>query len=193
MWKKTVINQSRFVTHLSSHDKPVPSSRPPPIHPNQRPFQHESNSTDSIQTEEEPKCLRNVKQQKSCPICQKEMDPRSIGRHCRAVHQEEVTPQSICMDLKKGIFMVRKSMSGGVAFPVHVRKMNWNREDSDEQSVFREHDPCMTYMYIARRSGMPAAECPHLRNVATSSVYKKGVTLNEDDLRDLSNTVLTKY
>ena len=41
--EKTVINQTRFVSHLSSHDKPAPSSRPSPIHPNQCPIQHRSN------------------------------------------------------------------------------------------------------------------------------------------------------
>ena len=103
------------------------------------------------------------------------------------MHQEEITPQSVCVDEKKGIFMVRKSMNGGVAFPIHVRKMNSNGVGCDETNIFCENEPCRTYMNVAWRSGMPAAECHHLRNVATHSVYQKELNLNEDDLRDLSN------
>ena len=56
---RTVINQSRFVAHIASHDKPVPSSKPAPSHPNhgQRPYQERSIEIDSKGTEEEEKCV----------------------------------------------------------------------------------------------------------------------------------------
>ena len=77
-------------------------------------------------------------------------------------------------------------MNGGVAFPIHVRKMNSNGVGCDVPNSC-ENEPCRTFMNVAWRSGMPAAECHHLRNVATHSVYQTELHLNEDDLRDLSN------
>ena len=98
------------------------------------------------------------------------------------------------MDVKKGIFMGRKSMSGGAAFPVHVRRMNWNRGDSDGQSVFCEHDPCMTYMNITWRSGMQAAVCPHLPNVWQQDQYTRKMLLSLRMIYMIYQTaVLTKY
>ena len=159
----------------------MPSSKPAPSHPNhgQRPYQERSIEIDSKGTEEEENCVRNTKQKKPCPICQKEMDEKSISRHCRTMHQEEITPQSVYVDEKKGIFMVRKSMNGGVAFPIHVRKMNSNGVCCDGPNIFCENEPCRTYMNVAWRSGMPAAECHHLRNVATHSVYQKELNPNK--------------
>ena len=66
----------------------------------------------------------SVKQRKKCSICEKEMDPRSIGRHFRAIHKEDVTPKLICVDRIKGIFMAHKSVADGIAFLIYVRKTN---------------------------------------------------------------------
>jgi hypothetical protein len=50
---------------------------------------------------------------------QKVMDVRSL--HQRDIHKE-IVPTNVCVDETKGLYMVRKSSHGGVAYPVHVQK-----------------------------------------------------------------------
>ncbi len=49
------------------------------------------------------------------------MDPRSIQRHLQVIHGAERT-RRVCVDEGRGIFMVRKSSNGGIAYPVHVAR-----------------------------------------------------------------------
>ena len=63
------------------------------------------------------KTLKSGKEQTQhkCPFCGKAMLRRSIPRHCREKHTEEIVNAATCVDDIKGIYLVRKSTQGGVS------------------------------------------------------------------------------
>ena len=76
------------------------------------------------------------------------MDPRSIPRHLRDIHGQEI-PKSVCIDEGRGIYILRKSSKGGVPYPIHVQKTFSSLESIRIKGVpFCEDDRCRDYMDV---------------------------------------------
>lgn len=121
---------------------------------------------------------------KECPVCQKQMHAKSILRHMRDIHDVEMAQVSTCVDARRGLYMVRKSERGGVAFPLHVRKIvSTERQDS---GVACEKEECMQSMRIGWRSGYHTAECPHLVAAGKFPDFPEEIVLDLGLLQDLS-------
>ena len=90
------------------------------------------------------------------------MDGRSLLRHQRGIHKE-IVPTNVCVDQTKGLYMVRKSSHGGVAYPIHVQKCVRPLIDvNGKQTPFCENNSCRVYMEVAWRSRMNAVKCQHI-------------------------------
>lgn len=188
--EKKVINRSRFIKHYEGHAKPqkinVNTTSSMPSIPEREVSEDEFGNSTEKEQPDEPKPKRQKSERKECPVCTKVMDVRSLPRHQREIHKE-IYPTNVCVDEKRGLYMVRKSSHGGVAYPLHVQKCILSPSDIDtKRSPFCENDSCRVYMEVAWRSGMNAVECQHIREVGVNTVYKEQVELQENDLRDLS-------
>ena len=188
--EKTILNRNRFVKHVESHKQQhvvedVSESPSQSRESAAASTQNGANCGESADSEPQPK-RRRLGEKKECPICKKQMDPRSVPRHLRDIHGQEI-PKSVCVDEGRGIYMVRKSSKGGVAYPIHVQKSFSSSESIRRKGVpFCEDDRCRDYMDVAWRSGMNAVECRHIQQVGANSEYQDGVTLNETCLKDIS-------
>lgn len=130
--------------------------------------------TDKFQKEKEGK--------KSCPICGKLMHAKSIGRHCRNIHDYQYPDMVTCVDERKGLFLVRHTSKGGVMYPIHVRKIL----EGEKAGMQCELTECMDFMRVAWRSGITMAECGHLQEVGKGSNYPENLSLSLEALKYLS-------
>ena len=121
---------------------------------------------------------------RECPICKKQMHPKSVLRHMRDIHDVELAQVSTCVDARRGLYMVRKSERGGVAFPLHVKKIV--SSEGQDSGVACEREECMQLMRIGWRSGYHTAECPHLVAAAKCLYFPEEIELDLDLLQDLS-------
>ena len=68
------------------------------------------------------KCRRDNPTSKSCPFCEKSMHPKSLARHCREMHNTEIVNVGTCVDEQHGLFLIRNSSRGDVAYPHTCKK-----------------------------------------------------------------------
>ena len=126
---------------------------------------------------------RNNPDLKECPFCLKAMHRNSLARHCREIHNTEIVNTATCVDEKLGLFLVRNSCRGGVAYPIHVQKVL----GSGNVSIQCEQTECMDYMRVAWKSGLTAAECRHLEQVGRNPIFPEEKELLPSALNELSS------
>ena len=127
-----------------------------------------------------------------CPDClQVYANKRSLQRHIREVHKKKregaVTASKhlpgVCVDLRKGIFMVRRTFSG-ILRPVHCQHSTHGTPSTAVVSAC-ELDECREAARVAKQSGHPAFECVHLQSIQYALSFSPPVTLTERSLEDL--------
>ena len=165
---KKIIYRNRFAKHCESHLKPekddVEMTTDIPKH-----WQETEYNTTEIEHNTEPKPKRQKSHRTECPTCKKVMDVQSLPRHRRDIHKE-IVATNICVDGTRGLYMVRKSAHGGVAYPLHIQKSVWSPSDvGNKESPFCENDSCRVYMEVAWRSAMKAVECKHIKEVGVNT------------------------
>ena len=138
----------------------------------------EEETNDSDQgVAEVTQCKRGSPLKSACPVCNKEMHPKSLARHCREVHAMETVSMATCVDEEGGLFLVRNSCYGGVGYPIHVKKVM-----GKENGVQCEVTECTDYMREAWKSGLKTAMCRHLQAVETNCVFPAEIELVLDAL-----------
>ena len=78
------------------------------------------------------------------------------------------------------LFLIRNSSQGGVAYPIHVRKVLGSRSIA----IQCEQTECMDYASCVEES---AAKCRHLEQVGKNSIFPKEYKLLPSALQDLSS------
>ena len=147
---KTVFQRQHFIKHLKTHyTEPaqtvaaerdechgnVDSGEEEDVEGNQRSHHedvaHSADETEAPGSEgsgnEEKrskvtKCRRDNPTSKSCPFCEKSMHPKSLARHCREMHNTEIVNVGTCVDEQRGLFLIRNSSRGDVAYPHTCKK-----------------------------------------------------------------------
>ena len=127
---------------------------------------------------------RETLKQKECPHCGKMMHEKSLGRHCKSFHDDDFVAKATCVDVERGLFLVRRSSHGGVGFPIHVKKVLVKADEG--VGVECEDDSCMDVMKVAWRSGLKTAECNHLKEVGRNPVFQDSEVVTDDALDDIS-------
>lgn len=123
----------------------------------------------------------------------------ALQRHFREVHKKKregaVTTgkylTGVCVDFRKGIFMVRRSFSG-VSRPIHCQHSTY-AEPSTAGVTACELNECRGAAVVARLSGHPAFECVHLQSLQYALPYQQPVTLTETSLDDLTGKKLAWF
>ena len=90
---------------------------------------------------------RETLKQKECPHCGKMMHEKSLVRHCKSFHDDDFVARATCVDVERGLFLVRRSSHGGVGFPIHVKKVLVKADEG--VGVECEDDSCMDVMKVA--------------------------------------------
>ena len=137
--------------------------------PTEEEEQGDEEETDDSDQEvtEVTQCKRDRPLKSACPVCDKEMHPKSFARHCREIHAMETVSMASCVYEEGGLFLVRSSCHGGVGYPIHVKKVM-----GKEHGVQCEVKECTDYMRVAWKSGLKTAMCRHLQAVDTNCVFK---------------------
>ena len=130
--------------------------------PNEEEEQRDEKETGESEQEvaEVTQCKRDRPLKSTCPVCNKEMYPKSLARHCREIHVIEIVSMGTCVDEEGGLFLVRNSCHGDVGYPIHVKKVK-----GKEHGVQCEVRECTGYMRVAWKSGLKTAMCRHLQAV----------------------------
>ena len=135
-----------------------------------------------------------------CPQCLKVYaNSGSLQRHIKEVHKKKregaVTASKylngVCVDIKKGIFMVRRNFSG-VLRPVHCQHSTHGAPSTAGISAC-ELDDCREAARVAKQSGHPAFECVHLQSVQYAHPYILPESLSEQSLNDLVGQKLSWF
>jgi len=136
----------------------------------------------------------------TCTECGKQFkSERALQRHFREVHKKKregaVTAgkylAGVCVDFRKGIFMVRRSFSG-VCRPIHCQHSTY-AEPSTAGVTACELNECRGAAVVARLSGHPAFECVHLQSLQYALPYQQPVTLTETSLCELTGRKLAWF
>ena len=129
-----------------------------------------------------PRSKRQLNKTVNCEECGKQMKANNLQRHLRTIHNMETQVDSVCVDDKNGVYMVRKSEKGGVWYPLHVKKCLYGATDV---AVFCEDSRCKTMMNVANRSGIRGLECRHLQMVGKNTEYPPEEDLDPNVLEEL--------
>ena len=131
---------------------------------------------------------KSVERKVPCPSCSKLFHPNSLSLHIRTKHTESqlsanISPEhhlrSVCIDPSKGIYLVRKSFSGGD----HVLHVQF--KTSPPQSIKCTSSACKELSETAGRSGETGFLCVHLKSVAFSEAGSSLPPLEEASLNSL--------
>ena len=103
-----------------------------------------------------------------CPSCSKLFHPNALSQHVRSQHigtnnSNEISTQrhlrSVCVDQVNGIYLVRKSFSGG-DYVIHVQF-----KTSPPQCFTCSDNSCKQLHETAARSNNTSFMCKHLKSV----------------------------
>ena len=87
----------------------------------------------------------------------------------------------VCVDREEGIFLVRRSQHGGIAYP-------WNFvRNGNRQTKQCEVSACKIEMQLAMNSGLPFWDCSHMKD-ASSPIFQTYPPLDYKVVNDLGNT-----
>lgn len=137
--------------------------------------------------EQEPKVRKSSQSKVPCPSCKKLFHPNSLSQHVRSQHfsspgntiSAERHLRSVCIDIKNGIYLVRKSFSGG-DHVVHVQF-----KTSFPQCFSCTSSNCKQFCETAARSGDTSYLCNHLRSVHFSEALPPTPELDKSVLKEL--------
>ncbi|XP_059188087.1 uncharacterized protein si:ch211-10d23.5 [Centropristis striata] len=116
--------------------------------------------------------------QYACQHCKAVLSStKNLRRHIRDTHNLDTTP-TICIDVKKGIYVTPKYDHSPV-FPIHVVK------STNPPKIDCEEENCRQFMRIAHSSGSPGKECLHLERTNRGKPYSKPAALTSTSLKDM--------
>ena len=179
-----------FQMHLANHEK---NNKPS----NQRQKPAATDSAISVDVVPE---AGEEESKGTCAECGKGyQNERALQRHVREVHRKKregaITASKyltgVCVDFRKGIFMVRRSFSG-VARPIHCQHSTYP-EPSISGVTACELNECRGAAIVARLSGHPAFECVHLQSVQYALPYQQPISLKETSLNDVTGQKLAWF
>ena len=179
----TIRRKSRFKSHLDKHSKNVATEGLKHFSNIKENNREQREQIDKAANVEEPvKVARREKhiERVMCGMCQKLVTKKNLNRHYKRWHDMDIRFSAICCDKTEGLYMVKKSVHGGIGYPLHVQKL------LKSGLVDCEDDRCREEMAIAARSGMNGRECHHLLLV-NNAFYPDLVTLSEDKLYELAS------
>ena len=96
------------------------------------------------------------------PVCSKDMNPKSLARHCREIHAMKAT----CVDEEGALFLVCNSCRGGVGYPIHVKKVMG--KEYRVQCKVKESTDCMQ---IPWKNVLKTAMYRHLQAVESNCIF----------------------
>ena len=185
---------SEFRIHLTNHNKSTMSSF-------QQGQKLDRTADPEMQADTDVQEAKKHKHKAdNCTECGKQCrSERALQRHFREVHKKKregaVTAgkylTGVCVDFRKGIFMVRRSFSG-VSRPIHCQHSTY-AEPSTAGVTACELNECRGAAVVARLSGHPAFECVHLQSLQYALPYQQPVTLTETSLDDLTGKKLAWF
>ena len=176
---------TEFKTHLGCHEKQSRAR-------GQNVSKTASHKNDTSNMQIPPKETLPQAQKDTCSECGKHYaNKKALQRHFREVHTRKsegaITAAkyltSVCVDFRKGLFMVRRSFSG-VSRPIHCQHTTYAAAFSAGVTACELHE-CGGAAVVARLGGHPAFECMHLQSVQYAQPYRQAVTLQEAYLDDL--------
>lgn len=137
----------------------------------------------------QPYVRKSVESKVPCPSCNKLFYPNSLSQHVKTQHTTSsltthtISPEhhlrSICVDSSKGIYLVRKSFSGG-NFVLHAQF-----KTSLPQSIKCTSSACKELSETAGRSGETGFLCSHFKSATFSEAANILPPLEDASLNSL--------
>ena len=137
---------------------------------------------------QQPSLRKSVEKKVPCPSCNKLFHPNSISQHIKTKHSACLTTnnissehhlRSVCVDPVNGIYLIRKSFSGG-DYVLHAQF-----KTSFPQSIKCTSSACKELCETAGRSGETGFMCIHLKSIPFSVAASSLPALGEEALKSL--------